>query len=63
VVINDVVPAFTSLQVPPLPSVSQGSIRVGSANTNGASGAIIGDLGTIAPHASALMQFSIHVQP
>lgn len=63
VVINDVVPAFTSLQVPPLPSVSQGSIRVGSANTNGASGAIIGDLGTIAPHASASMQFSIHVQP
>ncbi len=63
VVINDVVPAYTTLHVPPLPTVSQGSIRAGSANTDGATGAIVGELGTIAPNATATLQFSIHVQP
>lgn len=63
VVINDVVPAYTTLHVPPLPSVSQGSMGAGSANTDGATGAIVGELGTIAPNGSATLQFSIHVHP
>jgi uncharacterized repeat protein (TIGR01451 family) len=63
VVVNDVVPAYTELNVPPLPSVSQGRIGAGSANTDGATGPIVGELDTIAPNSSASLQFSIHVQP
>lgn len=63
VIISDTVPAYTTLQVPPAPSVSAGTIVSGSAQTNGATGKIHGNVGTLAPGSSQNLQFSIRIQP
>lgn len=63
VVITDTVPAFTNLRVPTIPSVTVGSMDASSASTNGATGALKANVGTLASGASATMQFNIRVQP
>lgn len=63
VVIADMVPAFTTLSVPTAPSVTQGSIDGSSATTDGATGPLKANVGTLAAGASATLQFKVRVQP
>jgi uncharacterized repeat protein (TIGR01451 family) len=63
VVIADMVPAFTTLRSPVVPTVTAGSMDASSVSTNGATGPLKANVGTLAAGASATLQFNVRVQP
>ena len=56
VIVQDMVPAYTTLRSPPGASVSQGTVSV-------TSGQIAGNVGTLLPQQQASLYFSIRVNP
>ena len=60
VTIRDTVPPYTTLQVPPAPSVTQGTVDLTQVATTGE---LAGVVGTLLPGQSASLRFAIQVQP